>query len=329
MTLHLYTQRCERDEAFVAAMRENAEKVSATPGAEGPLACTLATPHQRFARLTSGAIALAIMCHAQWATAASNSSSANARSLPPAGTTWCYSVGSGPVAPMTLKGLESGVANYEVGVGNAPLKIEEKIDTYTPINSSRHGERKLLTFPLAKGKRWSDDFDEIATARLGPDTSWQYHYHAVALSQVIGTEKKQIGAGTFDTFVIERTTTWTKRNPHSSSKMLRAQHCEDASCTVSGFSKEVFWYAPSIGRAVLRAYSQSGDSNYVWNRTPDDMLKDAGTLVTELVGYGSDETCKALHPTLLARTPSSPWYGFPLRMNDTWEFLMTRDMTRE
>lgn len=230
---------------------------------------------------------------------------------------------------MTLKSVRSGLASYDLGGPNATMRIDEQIDTYTPVNATRHGQRQLLVFPLSKGKKWSDEFSENITSHPGGDAEWQYAYHAISQSHVIGTEKRHVGAGTFDTFVIERNTAWTKRDPHSASKMLRAQHCDDADCTVTGYSKEVFWYAPSIGRAVLRAYSQSGDSDYIWNRSPEEILKDAGSLVTELVGYGRDATCGDPHPPLLARVPSAPWYGFALFMNNTWEFLMQRDVARE
>jgi hypothetical protein len=285
--------------------------------------------HQRFAQLIFGAVVLVGLCDAPCASAAAATLPAQARNLPATGTTWCYSIGAGRVTPMTLTGVTSNIASYEAGGGSAPIKIDEQVDTYSTLNATRHGQRRLLDFPVVKDKRWSDEFDETVTSQLGHDASWQYHYHAVALSQVGATQKLKVGAGTFDTFVIERTTAWTKSDPHSSSAMLHAQHCDDASCSVSGFSKEVFWYAPSIGRAVLRAYTQSGDSSYVANQTPDDMLHDAGTLVTELVGYGDNATCAAPHASLQARTPSSPWYGFALWSNDTWEFLMTRDMARE
>lgn len=285
-------------------------------------------PYQRYIRRIFSAASLIGLCVAQ-CQAATGALSAHARTLPPAGTTWCYSIGFPKAAAMTLKGVSAGIASYDIGDAQAGMHIDEQVDTYTPRNPSRHGVRKLLVFPLATGKQWSDEFDEEVTSHLGRDTQWEYGYHAISQSHVLKTEKRQVGAGTYDTFVIERNTAWTKRNPRSSSSMLRSMHCDDPACTVTGYSKEVFWYAPSIGRAVLRVYSQGGDSDYLWNREPDQILKDAGALVTELVDYRNDATCDAPHSPLLARTPSSPWYGFAVRENDTWEFLMQRDMARE
>ncbi|MBT2792758.1 hypothetical protein [Paraburkholderia strydomiana] len=129
-------------------------------------------------------------------------------------------------------------------------------------------------------------------------------------------------------FVIERKTAWTKHSPRSGSPELREQHCDTDDCSVVGYSKEVLWYAPSVGRGVLRAYAQSGDKS-VWDYSSDDLIRNASSLVTELVGYGNDAACAKVQPPLLARVPSAPWYGFPLLMNDTWEFLMQRDIARE
>jgi hypothetical protein len=260
---------------------------------------------------------------------AANLTSSPSRALPAIGTTWCYSVGAPQATPMTLKGVSGGIASYDVGSAGSTMRMNEQADAYTFVNPSRHGERKLLAFPLAKGHAWSDEFTEDVTSRVGPDANWQYTYHAISQSHVVGTERRHVGAGMFDTFMIERNTAWTKSNPHSSSPTLHDLHCDKAECSVTGYSKEVFWYAPAVGRAVLRAYSQSGDSDFIWNRSPEDMLKNASSLVTELVGYGSDATCGASHPPLLARIPSAPWYGFPLLMNDTWEFLMQRNMASE
>jgi hypothetical protein len=286
-------------------------------------------PSQRINHLIRDAVFIFVLGNAPIVADAANLTTVPSRSLPAAGTTWCYSAGLPQATSMTLKGVTSGIASYDVGDPEPSTRMDEKVDAYTLVNATRHGERRLLVFPLAKGKSWSDEFTEKLTPRVGQDAQWQYTYHAIAQSRVVGTEKRQVGAGTFDTFVIERNTAWTKSAPHSSSATLRDLHCDDADCSVTGYSKEVFWYAPSIGRAVLRAYSQSGDSDFIWNRSPEELLKDASSLVTELVDYGSNVTCKDIHPPVFARVPSAPWYGFPLFMNNTWEFLMQRDIARE
>jgi len=269
------------------------------------------------------------LCSAQLNATAAEVLTAPSRTLPTTGTTWCYSIGSPQPSTMTLKGVSAGIASYNIGGPGAITRIEEQTDTYTSVNATRHGQRKLLVFPLAKDRKWSDEFTEEITSHLGSNAEMQFTYHAISQSHVIGTEKRHVGAGTFDTFVIERNTAWTKSHPRSSSKLLQAQQCDDADCAVTGYSKEVYWYAPSVGRAVLRAYSQSGDSDFIWNLSPDELLNNASSLVTELVGYGRAATCGDLHPPLLARVPSAPWYGFPLFMNNTWEFLMQRNIAPE
>lgn len=289
----------------------------------------LRTLPRRLAPLALGAAALALQCNCQWVVAATDAPAAATRTLPTAGTTWCYSVGPGRVSRLTLKQVQDGIANYEAGSADTPLKIEEQVDTYTTLNAGRHGQRTLLAFPLSRGKTWSDEFDEDVTTALGPGMSWQYHYKALASSEVIGTEKRKVGAGTYDTFVIVRNTSWLKSEPRTSDAKLDSQHCDKPECTVTGVSTEVLWYAPAIGRAVLRAYTQRGYPDFAENRVPDELLKTASTLVTELVGYSDDATCASAHEPVLARMPSAPWFGFPMRPNDTWEFLMARDMARE
>ncbi|MFL9887455.1 hypothetical protein PQR66_30785 [Paraburkholderia agricolaris] len=286
-------------------------------------------PSQHFKLLVRCSAVYLALFSAQLNATAAEVLTASSRTLPAIGTTWCYSIGSSQPSTMTLKGVTAGIARYDIGGPGAITRIEEQTDTYTSVNATRHGQRKLLVFPLAKDRKWSDEFTEDLTSHLGSAAEMEFNYHAISQSHVIGTEKRHVGAGTFDTFVIERNTAWTKSNPRSSSKLLQAQQCGDADCTVTGYSKEVYWYAPSVGRAVLRAYSQSGDSDFVWNLSPDELLSNASSLVTELIGYGRAGTCEDLHPPLLARIPSAPWYGFPLLMNNTWEFLMQRNMAPE
>ena len=283
----------------------------------------------RLGRLTLGAAALAVLCNGQWAVAATPAPATSARSLPPAGTTWCYSAGNDQVSRLTLKQVQNGIARYETGSAGATVKIDEQVDTYTTLNSGRQGQRKLLAFPLSRGKTWSDAFDEDLTSELGPGMAWQYHYKATASTEVIGTEKRKVGAGTYDTIVVMRTTSWIKSKPRALDAKLSSQECDKPECTVTGSSREVLWYAPAIGRAVLRAYTQSGSFDFMGDRPSDALLENASTLVVELVGYGNDATCAAAHAPLLARLPSAPWFGFPMRPNNTWEFLMARDIARE
>jgi len=282
---------------------------------------------RRPALLALFATTLAAICNSQWV--AAKEPTADTRTLPAVGTTWCYSVGNGRVFPLTLKQVEGGVASYEAGSADALRKIDEQVDTYTTVNASRDGQFRMLAFPLSRGKSWSDEFDEVLTSELGPGMSWQYHYKAASFSEVVGTKRIKVGAGTYDTVVIERSTSWLKSQPSSSDAELRDRQCDKPECSVSGVSKELLWYAPAIGRAVLRVYSQSGHREPTDDHTPDEILKNAKAVVVELVGYGEDATCTSAHAPLLARTPSSPWSGFAMRPNDTWEFLMSSDIARE
>lgn len=275
-----------------------------------------------FALPICGLLAVVGLCATPRVNAASEVKS---RTLPAIGTSWCYSNGDGKPVRLTLKSIDSGIAKFEMNNGATSTTLNERVDTYTAIRAERSGQLRKLVFPLTQGKQWTDTVDETVTARLGPSASWQYQYHAVASNEVVRTEKLKVGAGTFDTVVVERTTDWTKSNPRSSDAPLHNQHCASQSCMVKGVSKDLIWYAPATGRAVLRAYTQTAPA-FASYLQPDDMQNSATSLVTELVGYGQNETCAAVSAGALGQLPQAPWYGFPMYSNDTWEFLMQRNI---
>ncbi len=248
-----------------------------------------------------------------------------ARRLPPVGTTWCYSAGPQVRASMTLTGVDGDVATYTLNDAPSHPALKEQIDAYSEISPERHGERRLLAFPLEQGKQWHDTFDQTVTMG-GPQPRYRYHLRATATSTVAGTERRTTAAGTFDTIVVVRDTQWTRSAPEALADAMHDEHCATDACTASGASRDVYWYAPALGRAVLRAYLRSGWPELPTSADPDELLHDSASLVTELVGYGPDtNACRAAPPAVLGRLPTTPWPGFAALPNDSWEFLMRRD----
>ena len=232
----------------------------------------------RLAVSIPGALATIALCASQ-AAFADDSLSAQARPVPSAAMTWCYSVGTGPATRLRLEEVKSGIAYNKAVTSGVPHRFEERFDTFTSVNATRKGQRTVLAFPLVKDKHWRDAFDETLTSSFGGGRSWQYRYKASADSVVLGTAKIEVGAGSFDTWVIQRSTSWTKSQPRATSALPFDVKCGSPACSASGYSRETLWYAPAVGRVILRAYAQSGSAPWLWKQTPEDMLRDATTLV--------------------------------------------------
>ncbi|PTQ91451.1 hypothetical protein C8K18_1316 [Paraburkholderia sp. GV068] len=79
---------------------------------------------------------------------------------------------------------------------------------------------------------------------------------------------------------------------------------------------------------VLSAYAQGADES-VWHYSPDDLIRNVSSLVTDLVCCGNDAACVRVQLPLPGRVASAPRYGFPLLVNDTWQFLMQRHIARD
>lgn len=269
---------------------------------------------------------LMTLAHAGFADDAAGAAVAEARQLPPVGTAWCYTSDGHSAGSVTLASVTDGVVTYRMGTGPNAHEIRERVDDYTLINPNRKGTARLLHFPLKTGVQWHDAYDATVTARVGAAGLWQYDYREDATSRVVGTEKLSVAAGTFDTFVVERFIAWTKSNPRALGDGLKGlMQCDSAACAVSGYSKEVLWYAPTVGRAVPRAYVQSGDPNLDrWDSR--EILKQGASLVTELTAFGPAATCQAAKTHFAYRNPDAPLYGFALHPNNTWEFLMIKSL---
>ncbi|MEK6349623.1 MAG: hypothetical protein V4764_19215 [Burkholderia sp.] len=249
---------------------------------------------------------------------------APARRLPPVGTAWCYSSGARAGASMTLSAVEGDVATYRLDEAPGQPSIRERIGAYSIVDATRHGERRILAFPLAQGKQWRDKYDQTVTAG-GARLPYRYRLHVESTSTVTGAERVTTAAGTFDTFVVERNIDWTRSEPKALDDALKDARCASPACSVSGVAREVTWYAPSVGRAVLRAYLRGADFMWIGSGGAADTLHNAASFVTELVAYGPGASCQAAPAPLMGRLPSAPAPGFAPLMNDSWEFLMRRD----
>ena len=90
------------------------------------------------------------LCSSQLNATAAEVLAAPSRTLPASGTTWCYSIGSPQPSTMTLKGVSAGIASYDIGGPGAITRIDEQTATYTSVNATRRGQRKLLVLPNAR-----------------------------------------------------------------------------------------------------------------------------------------------------------------------------------
>lgn len=100
--------------------------------------------------------------------------------------------------------------------------------------------------------------------------------------------------------------------------------CDTKACEVSGYTAETIWYAPEIGRAVMKAVKISGSPQVLMNDA-GSMLKSGNVLISELTSFGpasvKDKPAPEMH---YAHQISENAFsqGFPLMPNNTWEFLM-------
>lgn len=244
---------------------------------------------------------------------------AKTRKMPQPGTIWAYSSNGKSHRQITLLSVKDNIVNYRSGDGD----IQENLNEYTPVSTSEF-KRKILSFPLTLGKEWKDSDQKQVKVSWGENAEWEYTYDAEAISYISGIEKITVAGGTFDTLVIERMIHWTKSNPHHNGKPMAEMICATPNCEISGYTKEILWYAPSVGRGVLKAVAISGAPQLV-SDSGQEMLRSANSLVSELTYFGPQLQDNLPMPTpKYAREVSASLFtqGFPLLMNNSWEFMM-------
>lgn len=237
------------------------------------------------------------------------------RALPAEGTTWLYQFNAAAPVPLTLTSVDGGRARYQMGDGEATL--EEDIDRYQPVDADGG---PVLRFPLHPGDVWRYRTEETVKVPASDGAHWQYRYRTEITSTVSAVETIHVGAGTFKALRISRDIAWRKDQAGGEGGGLeRVKNGDDGQ--VDGFTRELLWYAPEAGRVVLKAHLESGDPNLL-GRPAGQLLDNAATWFTELVALaGPGDTARAGEPRH-AREPRAGWIGFPMRRNNTWEYLM-------
>lgn len=237
------------------------------------------------------------------------------RTLPEVGTTWLYQFNDAEPVALTLTGKDGDLARYEVGGGEATL--EEGLDRYQPVDQE---DGPMLRFPLHPGDVWHYRTEDIVQVPAADGAHWQYRYRTETTSKVSAVETIQVGAGTFKALRISREIAWRKDQASGEGDALeRIENGGDGQ--VDGFTRELLWYAPEAGRVVLKAHLESGDPNLL-GRPAEQLLDNAATWFTELVALaGPGDTAEPGEPRH-ARAPRAGWIGFPMRRNNTWEYLM-------
>lgn len=238
-----------------------------------------------------------------------------ARTLPEVGTAWLYQFNDAEPVALTLAEKDGDRARYKVGDGEATL--EEDTQRYQPVDED---SGPLLRFPLHPGDVWRYRTEETVKVPASDGAHWQYRYRTEITSRVSAVETVRVGAGTFEALRISRDIAWRKDQASGEGGGL-ARIKNGGEGQVDGFTRELLWYAPEAGRVVLRAHLESGDPNLL-GRPAGQLLDNAATWFTELVGLaGPGDTARAGEPRH-AREPRAGWIGFPMRRNNTWEYLM-------
>ena len=237
------------------------------------------------------------------------------RTLPEVGTTWLYRFNDGGPVPLTLTAVDGDRADYRVGESGVTLR--EDVDAYQP-EGARAGPR--LRFPLHPGDQWRYDIDSTVQVPVSEGAHWQYRYRARVISKVGAVETIRVGAGTFRALRVSRQIAWSKDQAQGEGARFEAIRNGDDG-VVKGFTREILWYAPEAGRVVLKAQLQSGERALL-QRPAAQLLDNAATRFTELVGMaGPGDSAEAGEP-LHAGEAGTGWVGAPMRDNDTWEYLM-------
>lgn len=228
------------------------------------------------------------------------------RNLPSFGSRWRYTTDARIYFDMTFKSKNGDEADFGT--------IKESISRYTAMDQPV--EKRVLDFPLSLGKRWSDQY---STEVKIEEKNLRYIYTADAESSVSGVQKIKVGGGVFDAWIIERSTLWEKRAIDQS-----PVECATPTCTVSGHTREINWYAPEIGRSVLSAISIDGKGQ---NRgmSAQAMLRSQHTSVSELIGFKEGASGRLKVGKMQFATPHNKLpinKNFPTYMENTHEFAM-------
>lgn len=234
------------------------------------------------------------------------------------GMEWTYSAGKdGTPSTMRLEKVEGAHAIYLI---NGAMPYSENWTTYTDENTNRDGEKLTLHFPLKPGDSWTDKFSEPGEMK-GTNEHYRYDYEESATSTVAGIEEITVAAGRFRTLRVDRVAHWVKDRPVALDGQKRDELKPGQAPQADGYRLTQLWYAPALGRAVLKATLRVGDAFYAVRA--QGLLETANTAVVELTRYHREGvTCGGTEP-LLARQPDQyvP-LGYDLVFNSTWEWAL-------
>ncbi len=110
------------------------------------------------------------------------------------------------------------------------------------------GDHSPLRFPLNPGKNWSFDYVVRSNAR---------EVKVAQTTVVRGWEEVRVPAGNF--------------------RALRVEHegrymASESGYTWSGKIREIYWYAPSAGRVVMREYRDTKGDGGPWDQWRDELV---------------------------------------------------------
>lgn len=242
---------------------------------------------------------------------------ASAPTLAP-GVEWTYSSGEGwPLTPLRLAKIDGNRAEYLVD-GRYPY--QENWASYADVNPLRKGEKTLLRFPFQVGEYWTDTFSEPGEYQ-GPFGHFLYRYEESATSTVQAVEDVTVAAGTFKTIRVGRITHWVKTQPQALDQQKRTVINKMRPVKAEGYVLTQMWYAPSLGRVVLKATLHIGDAFYA--HAAEGVLNDNHRSVVELVSYRAGDTVCGGGKPLQARQPEMYFpLGYDVIPTDTWEWAL-------
>lgn len=237
----------------------------------------------------------------------------------PPGTSWVYVAGDGiPPNKLTLtQATAKGKNIYAMGNGREHIEVAA---TYAESSSARKGKMTLIRFPVKVGDTWKDEFEEEGEFR-SPYEHHRYTYKETAHSHVTGIETIDVAAGRFRALHIVRESGWVKSNPKMVPPSTMEREGDARRTRVTGWTITHLWYAPTVGRVVMKASMRVGDPYYL--RDKESILDWANTAVVELQSFeGAGKRCTD-KPILHARQPEMyvP-IGYPLVANNSWQWAL-------
>lgn len=236
----------------------------------------------------------------------------------PVRPTWRYVADKiRPPTVLTLIDVEDGVNRYTIAPDGTH---KEYASTYSELVPSRTGTKVLLSFPLRVGSSWTDEFKEVGEYQSTYE-HYVYEYEEHSTSTVLGLETIDVAAGRFRTFHIQRIAHWAKTAPRDLGSKYGGREWETDNKSVTGVTITHLWYAPAVGRGVLKATMRVGDDSYI----PDaaSFLNYANASIIELQSYSDDRGSCQGKAILRARQPDMYFPpGYAVAPNTSWEWAL-------